>query len=247
MNILVLLATAATIFVNYLSNALPIAGRTPKQVSDMYLTSFTPAGYTFAIWGIIYLGLIAFNIYQVLPSQRLNSTIAAIRLPYVISCLLNIVWIFSWHNLLIPISLLLMVGLLVTLIIINLRIPLNASGANFWLLRLPFSVYLGWITVATVANTSNTLVWLGWRGAPIAEGTWAAILVLVAASIGVAMSRLRQDVAYNLVLLWAFYGILGESGRNDATVRVGLLIGVIVVLLGLIGFVFAKPKQTIAG
>jgi translocator protein len=204
------LAVGMTITVNALANILPINGQNTGEISDRFPVLFVPAGYVFSIWGLIYLGLVAFIIYQTQPSQRDNPRLQGIFWPFVVSNLANTVWIFLWHYNLFPLSLVAMLVLLASLVTIYLRLGIGIvpqSGAERWLVNLPFSIYLGWITVATIANAQDVLYDLGWNGAPLSAEAWA--LVMLAATFGVALllSLLRRDVAYLLVIVWALVGI----------------------------------------
>jgi translocator protein len=197
--------------VNILANALPIAGRDTGEISDMFPVLFTPAGYVFSIWGIIYLGLGAFIIYQALPSQRNNPRFQKVGYWFVANALLNALWIVLWHNLLITLSMVVMLGILVTLIVIYQRLETGrnrqVSSAEKWFARVPFSIYFGWISVATIANASIMLYNLGWRGEPLNEPVWTVLVIAVATAIGIFMILQRREVAFPLVLVWAFFGI----------------------------------------
>jgi len=205
-----LLAVLATIIVNGLANALPLNGLNTGDISDRFTVYFVPAGYVFSIWGLIYLGLMAYGVFQLLPSQRENPRLLRIGYLPALSGLFNIVWLFLWHYEQFPLSLLAMAGLLLTLIAIYLRLDegrYSVRGAERWCLYIPFSVYLGWVTVATVANVTSVLDYVGWSGWGLSEAAWAAIMLLVAAGIGVLMGLRRRDAAFLLVLVWAFVGI----------------------------------------
>ncbi len=205
-----LLAVLATIIVNGLANALPLNGLNTGDISDRFTVYFVPAGYVFSIWGLIYLGLIAYAVFQLLPSQRENPRLLRIGYLPALSGLFNIVWLFLWHYEQFPLTLLAMFGLLLTLIAIYLRLDEGRSsvrGAERWCLYIPFSVYLGWVTVATVANVTSVLDYAGWSGWGLSEAAWAVIMLLVAAGIGVLMGLRRRDAAFLLVLVWAFVGI----------------------------------------
>lgn len=245
--ILVLLALAVTIFINYLSNALPINGRTPGEISDLFPVRFTPAGYVFSIWSIIYLGLIAYAIYQALPGQRANPRLRAIAWPFVLSCVANSGWIFAWHYGLYPLSLLIMLALLGSLITLYARLyptyPVVAV-AERWTTHIPFRIYLGWVTVATIANTTIVLYNAGWQGALLTAETWAALLIVIATAIGFFFALRLRDAAYTLVLVWAFVGIYVK--QNDAAltaytalVMAGLLAGTALFAL----FLRQRPAQ----
>ena len=208
--ILNLIALLGTVIVNGLANALPFNGITTGEISDSFPVLFTPAGYVFSIWGVIYLLLFGFAVYQALPSQRDNPRLERIGYWFVLSSLFNAVWIFLWHYGYFLLTLLVMLGLLVSLIVIYQRLQIARIKVGFpqnLFINLPFSVYLGWISVATVANFSVTLYDLGWNGFGIAPQVWTVIVLSVAAGIGAAMILLRRDIAFAIVLIWAFAGI----------------------------------------
>lgn len=208
--IITVIGVLATLIVNGLANALPLNGQQTGEVSDRYLVYFVPAGYVFAIWGVIYLGLLAYAVYQALPAQRENPRLRSIGGLFALSSVANIAWIFLWHYENFPATLAVMLVLLASLIAIYLRLGTGrtqVSQAEKWAVRVPFSIYLGWITVATVANASQLLYWLGWNGGPIAPQAWAAIMLAVAVVLGLLMAITRRDAAYLLVLVWAFIGI----------------------------------------
>jgi translocator protein len=208
--VMVVVGTLVTLGVNGAANALPINGQTTAEVSDKFPVLFVPAGYVFAIWGLIYLGLAAYTVYQALPAQRTDPTLRSIGWLYVLTCAVNSVWIFLWHYELLPLTMLFMLALLGLLIAIYLRLDVGNrqyGGAMRWLVQVPFSIYLGWITVATIANSNSFLYDLGWDGSGIAWEVWAVILLVVAAIIGGLIVLGRRDVAYGAVLVWAFVGI----------------------------------------
>jgi hypothetical protein len=208
--IIVIVAALAMIVVNILANALPINGQNTGEISDRFDIYFVPAGYVFSIWGLIYIGLIAYAIYQALPAQRDDAQLDAIAGPFVLSSLANIVWIFLWHYNRFPATLLAMLVLLASLILIYLRLGTGrtrADTAETWAVRVPFSIYPGWITVATIANVTQVLYYLGWNGFGLSAETWLTIMLAVAVVVAGLMAWTRRDVAYLLVLVWAFIGI----------------------------------------
>jgi hypothetical protein len=208
--LIVVIATIATIVVNILANALPINGLNTGEISDSFTVYFVPAGYVFSIWGIIYLALIAYSVYQALPAQRENPYLRAIGYPYLVSCAANIAWIFLWHYQVFVVTVPVMLLILLSLIGIYLRLGIGRERvglAQRLLVNLPFSIYLGWITVATVANVTAALDYLDWGGWGIAPQVWAAIMIAAATLIAVGVSLTRGDVAYVAVIVWAFVGI----------------------------------------
>jgi hypothetical protein len=206
----VVVTILATIGINGLANALPINGLNTGQISDRFQVYFVPAGYVFSIWGVIYLGLIAFAIFQALPAQRENPRLRSTGWWITLGGLANSAWIFLWHYEQFPLTLIAMLVLLGTLIITYLRLDIGrsaVSAAETWAARLPFSIYLGWITVATVANVTSLLDFLKWDGFGIAPETWMSIVLAAVLVIAVLMNFTRRDAAYAAVILWALAGI----------------------------------------
>ncbi len=211
---LVALTYLAMITVNALANILPIGGIGTGEVSDSYTNLFAPAGITFSIWGVIYILLALHTIYQFKKGNE------SIQIIFSISSVVNIVWLVSWHYHMIGLSLLLMLILLVCLIRINDLIDLKSMDRqSFWALAVPFSVYLGWITVATIANVTVFFVSIGWSGWGISEPTWTAIVLVVGIFIALSWAFRRRDAVYLLTLIWAYIGILikhtSQEGFNS--------------------------------
>jgi hypothetical protein len=225
LKVLVGLTYVVMIAMNALANALPINGRTTGAVSDAYPNLFAPAGVTFAIWGVIYLLLGAHVLYQIglfaprdgeAAQGRRATLLERVGLLFSVSSLINAAWIVSWHYDLIALSTLLLATMLVLVIAIMAAIQAaGLSGRDALLVRLPFSVYFGWLTVATIANITVWLVSIGWDGFGIADSTWAAVIIAVGAVIGIAVMLRNQDLAYGLVLVWAYLGILLKHSSAD--------------------------------
>ena len=200
------------IAINYLATALPIAGRTTGEISDMYPNLFTPAGFTFSIWGIIYLGLLWFAIRQ---SKGLfsNATppdyVLSIGPWFIINGLANMAWILAWHNLLVWGSLLIMAVILLSLVVIYRRLD-GYSWKTFRGIKAPFSIYLGWIIVATIANTTVGLSSSGYTGTPLNPAIWTAILVALASGVGFFMIIRFGDIFFASVIIWALVGIISK-------------------------------------
>lgn len=221
LRVAIVVTYAIMITANALANILPLNGQTTGELSDKYGNLFAPAGFTFSIWGLIYLLLLFHVVYQLGLFQKNKNPqlLSQVGVLFCISSLLNASWIFLWHYEYLLLSVIVMLLLLLTLIKINI-ITFNASltRREAFLIKLPFSVYFGWITIATIANITAFLVSINWDGFGISEVTWTIILLFVGASIGILTTIRRQDIAYALVLIWAYYGIYSkhtsESGFN---------------------------------
>lgn len=229
----------ATLVVNALANALPINNRLTGDIANQYKGQnyWLPAGYVFAIWGLIYLGLLAYAVYQTLPAQRENPRLRLIGWPFVISCAANIIWLLLFHFNQFALSMVAMLALLVALVIIYLvlgRGQIQVPAGERWLVRLPFSIYLGWITVATVANAAHVLVHQGWTGQPLGPLPWLIIMFLIALVLAGLMMVTRRDLPYLLVLLWAFIGIAVNytqvTGVLISAIVAAVAVGVMAVL-----------------
>jgi len=216
LKILVAVAYLLMVFVNALAALLPINNVTPGQVSDFYANLFAPAGITFSIWGLIYILLAGYTIYQIGASPantivRKLILIEKVNVYFAISSLANAAWIFSWHYFIIPLSMVFMVIILLCLILIEKEInqyKRELSLKDRILIRLPFSIYFGWITIATIANATTLLVSLGWNGFGIPAMIWTVIILVIGLIIGLAAMIKNQDVAYGFVIIWAYIGIL---------------------------------------
>jgi len=241
------LAVVATVFVNALANILPLNGLNTGEISDRFQVYFVPAGYVFSIWGLIYLALAAFAVYQALPAQRDNPRLRHVGYLFALSSVANIAWLFLWHYEVFSLTLFAMLAILLTLIVIYLRLGTGrtkVSAAERWLVQVPFSIYLGWITVATVANVTQLLDYLNWDGWGISPEIWTVIILGAATLIGSLVSLTRGDIAYMLVLVWAFAGI---AIKHTATplVAIGAWVAVgIVALMTVVGPVFHRRRQT---
>jgi hypothetical protein len=212
---------------NGISEAIPLNGQTSAEISNRLPIFFVPANYVFGIWGIIYTLLIIFIVYQALPSQRENPYLHKIGYWFALTCLANGIWLVLFHYNQFALSMVAMVILLAALIIIYRRIGVGkgtVSNATRWCIQIPFSTYLGWITVATVANAAYVLYDAKWNGLGISGEVWAAIMLVVAAAITLIMIVTRRDVAYTAVLLWALVGIIiKQSGAPLVAVTAGVV------------------------
>lgn len=242
-------AVVAVILVNGLANALPLNGQTTGEISDRFQVYFVPAGYVFSIWGVIYLALLAFAVYQALPARRDNPHLRRVGYLFAASCVANIAWLFLWHYEQFVLTLVAMFALLLLLITIYLRLEIGrvvVSPAEKWLVHVPFSIYLGWISVATIANVTAVLDYLGWSRWGISDEVWAVIMLLVVGGLAAAVSLTRGDVAYSLVLMWALAGIaVKHSGTSLVAVMAWVITAFVGVML-VVGVVLSRRRREYA-
>ena len=249
------LAYVGVIATNYLANALPIGGVTTGEASNSYANLFTPAGITFSIWGLIYTLLLVYVIYSWgLFNKKRNAEkkelISKVDKLFIINALGNIAWIFAWHYGFIALSVIIMLVLLTTLILIaNLINNQEFSLSDKICLRLPFSIYFGWITVATIANITVFLVSINWSGWGISDQIWTIIILLVGVIIGILRSLKDKNIPYISVLIWAYGGILfkhiSEAGFSSQYPNIIITLIISIVIFGTtIGWMtFGKLKN----
>lgn len=253
-SILVTITFILMVTVNALANILPIAGITTGAVSDSFPNLFAPAGITFSIWGIIYLLLALYTLYQLGMFQKNNSTDVSLLKQvgsfFAFSSVLNSIWIFCWHYNVIFLSVILMLLILLSLIAIHLVLrnkPMTLKERFF--IKLPFSIYFGWITVATIANITALLVTMNWSGWGLSEPVWTSTLIIVGTLIGITTAILARDIPYVLTLIWAFAGILikhtSASGfAMSYPIVINTVRGALVILVATIVLIlFMKKKQ----
>jgi uncharacterized membrane protein (UPF0136 family) len=210
LKILTAAAYVAMVVVNYLANSLPINNRSTGEISNAYPNLFAPAGLTFSIWGLIYLLLGAYVVYQfVKKDQKTEGLLKKINPLFIATSLANASWIFAWHYDYIGLS----VGIMAILLVLLIKIAdiLRKQQLKSWknlLIRAPFSIYFGWITVAAIANITVFLVSIGWNGFGIADYIWTSVILVVGALIGILRMTKDKNIAYGLVLVWAYLGIL---------------------------------------
>ncbi|MBF0707029.1 tryptophan-rich sensory protein [Alkalihalobacillus hwajinpoensis] len=207
-----LIAYILVVTVNALANALPLNGQTTGEISNRLNVLFTPAGYVFSIWGLIYLLLGIWVIRQFPKSRRDLPIYQETSGLFVLSSILNSLWIFMWHYEFFGLSVIVMLLLLFTLI--RLYTNLKAADASFFDL-LPFSVYLGWISVATIANISYYLTYIDWDGFGIPDTIWTFLLLIIATILALYFLKSEQDWIYPLVFVWAFIGIGVKNQNGD--------------------------------
>lgn len=221
-----ILAFIAVLYVNYLANALPLNGKNTGELSAQYPNLFTPAGLTFSIWGIIYLWLLVLIGFQVaaLVSQsvaaRVGPIVDKIGWLFVATCVFNVSWMFAWHWEQLALSVIIMLGFLVTLLRLNETIGTGHSKTNGLeksISHWPMGIYQGWITVATIANIAALLVGNGWHGGGLSEAFWAILMIVVGAAIAIFILFRQNNLGHGLAVSWALYGIyLKRNGAPEA-------------------------------
>ncbi|HLA94575.1 MAG TPA: hypothetical protein VK612_02555 [Pyrinomonadaceae bacterium] len=236
---LVLAATIGTIAFNWLAVMGRINGVTPDMISDKYPTLITPAGFAFTIWSLIYVGMIVFSIYQMLPANL--ERFRGIRSYYILSCALNCGWIYMWLNDQIAICLALIFLLAASLFMINLHLRETKGHGEYWLVKAPFGIYFGWVTAATLVNFAVLLV--HWN-VQFSETVWtvvAIILILFAALLGVLVRIRLVSYLYPLAIAWAMTGI-GVKQSGHTLVVSAAAVGLVVSLITTLSFVTTLPS-----
>ena len=229
--IIPILSLSVVLVVNFLANFLPLGGRTTGEVSASYPSLFTPAGFTFSIWGLIYSFLIIYAIYQILPKNKYRTNFDRINRHFVINCAANTLWIVCWHYELITLSLVLMAVILTSLIGIYRHIlPGKLQGFRDHLfVKIPFSLYLGWITVATLANISVEQTVIGMENWIMTKTVWVFVELALAGAVGTVMIIRYRDPIFGCVVAWATYGITEK--QIDTPEVAGAAAAVMILLL----------------
>lgn len=224
------------IVMNYLANALPINGQTTGAVSASYPNLFAPAGFTFSIWGVIYTLLLIFSVRQFFPASK--EWVGAISWWFAISCLLNAAWIVAWHYERFAVSVLIIGSLLLVLLIISQKVKPLQSG----FLNASFGIYLGWVTIATIANITIFFVAAGFNGLGIANEIWVIIL-LITGTLLILFTVFRiQNPFPALVAVWAFGGIIARQRGNYPEI-VYVALACILLIIGLLFYYWFRFKS----
>jgi hypothetical protein len=240
------------IAVNALANILPINGYNTGQISAFYPNAFVPAGFTFSIWGVIYLLLLAYTIgltyYSIQRQQHPKAFILIERINtyFLLTCVLNMAWIVSWHYLQIELSVLIMLLFLSTLIQLFLKTRTLVLDLNFtqkFILQTPFIVYLGWISVATIANITALLVAYKWTAWSIAPAYWSAAMILIAIVLAVLMLRKFKVVEFALVVAWALWGIYNAQGPAAPILAKLTAAGIGILITAALFTLIQKPRK----
>ncbi|MEK3874979.1 tryptophan-rich sensory protein [Paenibacillus sp. FSL M7-0420] len=239
-----LLLFLGVIVVNTLSVVLPLGGNSTAEISDRYHTYLTPAGYAFSIWSLIYLLLAGFIIYQFRSDTGGRDSVQRIGIWFMLSCLFNMGWLLLWHYLYIELSLVAMVLLLLSLIVIyrKTRFIADPTTGEKWLVKLPFSLYLGWISVATIVNVSVVLVKNDWGGFGLSAPFWAVIMLCVGTLLAVLVSYPYRDSIYPLVFVWAYIAIAMEHKDTNEVYFTGLIAAGLLLLYSI--WLLLTPRRS---
>src|SRR5918997_3772289 len=229
-------AILAAFGINVLANVAPLNGLSIGEISNTFFKEvlITPANYAFAIWGLIYLGLITFGVYQGLPAQRQNPSLRRMDYLLVLACFAQISWVFLFQYRLFALSLVAMLGILLPLIGIYLRLGIGnrwVPRQQKWFVHIPLSIYLAWISVATIVNVALTLYDLGWSGWGINPEVWTAIALLAGAAIAAMVIIQRADIAFTFVIVWAFVAIAVRQANRPLIAATAAGLAFVLVLL----------------
>jgi hypothetical protein len=237
---LVVIATAGVIVFNWLAVLGYINNTAPDVISYLYPTIITPAGYAFSIWSLIYLGLIAFSIYQALPKNL--ERFRGIRTAYIFSCLLNCAWIYSWHHERMLACLVIIIALLATLLFINIKVRNGESYTEYWTVSAPFGIYFGWVTVAAMINFVLVLGSLGVTVTRPGATLLGVICVIVAVALGVIVRIKLTNYLYPLAIAWALTAI-GVKQSGQTLIVAAAALGTVACLIAAGSFVVNLPSR----
>ncbi|MGB3138052.1 MAG: tryptophan-rich sensory protein [Nodosilinea sp.] len=244
------IAVIAAVVFNTLFNRFPPGGQSVGEIANTVLSGvlITPANYAFAIWGIIYLGLFAYAVYQFHPQRRREPDIQRVNWLLILACVAQTVWIllftlqqFGWSILAMAVLLLALVGSYTALNIGRRRV----SRQRRWMAYIPFSLYLGWISVATIVNVASALYASGWGGWGVSSTTWTGVMIGVAALVGAAVIYLHRDVAFTLVFVWAFVAIAVRQSDIPAVRWAAIAAAAgLLIWLAVASFILPKPARS---
>ena len=238
-----------TVVINYAAILIPLGLGNTGYISSLYPNLFVPAGITFSIWGVIYLFLGIFVVYQirdVFKQEKVEMAfLEKISYLFILSNIANSIWILFWHYGLIYLSIIAMLGILLSLVGIYLRLEIgktNVSTREKWFVHVPFSIYLGWITVATIANVTAVLVSAGVEYGGILAEILTITVISVAVLITLAILYIRKDYAYSLVVLWAVLGIYLQQSVSNLTIATTAIIALVIIAVGILFTIIRARK-----
>ncbi len=237
--ILVVVATAGVIVFNWLS-VKGFLGVSMQFIADKYRNDITPAGYAFSIWGLIYLGLIAFSVYQALPKNA--AKFSPLRSVYILSCAANCAWLYFWHQEAVTLCVAVIFLLLGTLIFINEKLKFTETSGDFWFVKFPLGLYCGWVTAAAILNSTIALVYSNFQAGDSKGVVLGAILLLTATALGVIIRFTLNNPFYPLAIAWALTSIAVEQSGKTLIVA-SAAVGVIVLLIAALTFLIFSPNK----
>jgi len=229
---------------NFLSNAIPFNGLTQGDLSELYPVLITPAPYVFSIWGLIYLFLLVFIIYQAIPAYREHPLVKAVGILFAVSSLFNVIWLFVWHYQKVGWSMIVMLLILATLIAIYLRLGAVTAEKSIYdriIVKYTFSLYLGWITAATIVNFNAMLYNIGWLGTGTGGIIFTMLMIIIAGLVALAVFYLRQDYIFTLVFIWALIGIGARHGTDRVLLTITAWLAAAAIIFFL-GWIVARNK-----
>ncbi|HBW57137.1 MAG TPA: hypothetical protein DEF27_04770 [Oscillatoriales bacterium UBA8482] len=233
-----LIAIIVAFGVNVLANLAPLNGLTIGEISNTIFreVKIIPANYAFAIWGLIYLGLFAFARYQFLPQNQENYRLEKLGFALVLASVAQIIWVFLFQNQMFFLSLGAMIAILNSLIVAYLRLNIGrvrVSKQERWYVDLPISIYLGWISVATMVNVALVLENWQWQGGGISPELWTAILLVIAGTLAAILIIERNEIAYPFVIMWALCAIAVRQATQPLILVTAIAVSLSLGLFGL--------------
>jgi len=234
------IALILTVAINYLSNTGFFEGQTMSSISERYTNFFTPEGYAFSIWGLIYLGLLGFVIYYgpfTKSSEEKNRIINNTGVWFIISCFANSLWIVCWLNDKLQLSLLLMILLLISLlkiITLNYDIMRSSDLRSRIFFSIPFSIYAGWVSVALIANAAAYLKKIEWNGFGVSETYWTITMIIIASAIHLYMIWKKNMNAFAIVAVWALVAIAIANNNINYSIYICSIIASVIILANII-------------
>jgi hypothetical protein len=241
-----LVAILGAFIINVVSNIFPLNGINIGEISNTLFKNvlIIPANYAFAIWGLIYLGLFAFGVYQALPNQRHEPDLRKTDYLLIIACIAQSIWVYLFLSRLFALSIIAMLLILLPLISIYVQLEIGNKRVTRlmkWCIHFPISIYLGWISVATIVNIACTLYFQGWNGWEISPLIWTLIMLLIATAIAATLFIQRRDMAYTGVILWALVAIAIKHWNNPILRNAALILAIVLILTATINSL--RPQQ----
>ena len=244
LGLLNILSFITMVYINVLAMIVPINNVTTAQLSNLYPNLFTPAGITFSIWAVVYLLLLVFTIFQ--AKENGDNLVSKIGPFFIISCLLNAAWIFAWHYKFVLLSALIMLCLLLSLIFIYIRLGIGktqVSNKVKYMAHMPFSVYLGWISIAAIANITALLVKWKWNGFGLNPVVWAIFVIVFGTLITLLMIWNRNDIFFGAAVLWAFLGIIIKRLEVQGDFYTYIVVNVIICMIIIFIAIVSETKK----